>query len=488
LIHFAAVWGGRRARERQDRRKRGKHMNRNLLIAAALAAAGTALAFAPAATTLQSLQLTDVTAKPIPPGYNFPTPTATIDQWVAASNTTAMRGHAWDLWAGMTSDSGEVYEGKQLPVWETWYGKKDVFTPASPLVAGIKASNFLATHRRSMRDFVQPLQFTDTGARMSLLALLGPADTRVVSFTKFSPEAAAFIMSPQAGPGGKTYRYNSKAGLSDLNNSWPAGTASQDRGIAAFPNEGIETKNVFNLVKATGLTALPLWQGPAASTNPANPLPGTWTTCVLIDPNGTSSGVRPATPQEITGAYMNGAPSCKTFLYGSLSLLYSFKMTADEASAFQTAQRNNAAQMGDYAVLVAMHVNSREIAFWTWQTFYWQPGSDTPNGFPGSKAGQPASVKAPWTNYASCVNYDQTTTPGGSTMVVCFNPYLETAPSIPSGVASNCMSCHGTARFPVIGPKYPASYRAPIKFFTDPAYFNAANTHTDFSWAVADAP
>jgi hypothetical protein len=144
-------------------------------------------------------------------------------------------------------------------------------------------------------------------------------------------------------------------------------------------------------------------------------------------------------------------------------------------------------QAGDYAVLVAMHVNTKEIPFWTWQTFWWQPGADTPNGFPGSKAGQPATLGAPWSNYAGCANYAQTTTPGGSVMQVCFNAYLETSPGIPAGLTSNCMSCHGTARIATSATPYPASYSAPISFFEDATYFNPTSTHTDFSWAIPGA-
>jgi hypothetical protein len=28
-----------------------------------------------------------------------------------------------------------------------------------------------------------------------------------------------------------------------------------------------------------------------------------------------------------------------------------------------------------------LHVNSKEIENWTWQTLWWQPGEDTPGGF-----------------------------------------------------------------------------------------------------------
>jgi hypothetical protein len=151
---------------------------------------------------------------------------------------------------------------------------------------------------------------------------------------------------------------------------------------------------------------------------------------VLISPTGTGP-IRPATPAEIAGVSTKGT-ACKTFQWAPLSTFYAVRLTADEAKNFAAATGKAVAE-GDYAVLLAMHVNTKEIPFWTWQTFWWQPGADTPNNFPGNKQGQPSGLAAPWTNYAACTAYDQTTTPGGATMTVCFNPYLETDPGIPVG-------------------------------------------------------
>ena len=419
-----------------------------------------------------------IVPQPIPAGYGFPTDKAVIEAWIATNDETAMRTHAWGLWAGMGADSGQSYNGQPLPVWETWFGSEEVFQPA-PL------TSVLASRGTPSRQFIEPNQFHHH--RSAVGAAADPqSDMQVVSFNKFNPEAAHFIMTPQAGPGGQTYRYNSQASLQALNNAWPAGTPLQDRAIVDFPTRGIETKPVMSLVKATGLTPMPLWQGPAASTNSTNPTPETWKTCVLVDPQG-SGGVRPATAQEVAGANPASGLACETYLYGPLSLLYSFPLTAGEAQAFNAAQ-GSGAEAGDYAVLSAMHVNTKETTNWTWQTFWWQPGGDTPNGFPGSKANMPPQMPAPWDNYAMCTAYSQTTTPGGSTMRVCFNPYLETSPGIPAGITSNCVSCHGVARV-AANPNdetYPLSYDKPIALFTDPAYFTGT-THTDFSWAIPGA-
>jgi hypothetical protein len=381
----------------------------------------------------------------------------------------------------MAAPSGQYSNSQQLPIWDTWADATTVFPQPQAPNASVEAT---APKPTGDRRFQSPAQFHHTkDARLKALATAAHANFPVAVDVKFNPQAAAFIDAQQPGPGGGTYSYSSAAGMNKLNASWPAGTTPQNRGINDFPIRAIETKPVFGLVTAAGLTVQPLWQGPSASTNPTNPTSDTWTKCILISPTGTGP-LRPATAAEIqaTGAQGN---ACTSYLWAPMSTFYSVKLSADEAKAFAAATGQTVAA-GDYAVLLAMHVNTKEIPFWTWQTFWWQPGADTPNNFPGNKQGQPSTLQTPWTNYASCTAYDQTTTPGGTTMTVCFNPYLETSPGIPAGITSNCMSCHGVA---LVGPNpnYPASYTKPIAFFTDPTYFDTQSTHTDFSWAVASS-
>ena len=446
------------------------------------------LAMAVCSATAKSLQISQIIAKPIPSDYHFPTPATTIDEWIATNNTVAMRDHAWDIWSGMTLSSGEVFQGATLPIWETWYDSEDIFPTALPKnINALTAPAFLASHRTTLRTFIQPHQFIRNKSGPTLFQLFGPTSTRLLSFNKFSPDAAAFILAPHTGPGDQTYHYNVAESLTNLNNAWPTNTSLQDRGISNFPITSLEVKPVFSLVAAEGLTPLPVWQGAVASTRPELPTFNTWTTCVLVDPLGKSDVIRPATTQEIANANKVEKLSCKNYFYGSISMLYSFKLTATQADEFNKAHGNSSAKTNDFAVLVALHVNSHETPFWTWQTFYWQPpGFDSPNGFPGSKAGQPQSLKAPWTNYATCVNYSQTTTPDSRTMNICFNPYLEMG--FPSAMKSNCMSCHGVARVAKNPDEvsFPLEYKEPIHFFTDPLYFNSTITNTEFSWAIAD--
>jgi hypothetical protein len=417
---------------------------------------------------------------PFPSSSDFPVADATIHGWIAKSDTSAERSHAWALWAGLNQGSGQSANGNELRVWETW-------TSISSVVNGDPGGIALqGTAPREIHEFETPRQFRHAAHGIQFDAA---ANTSIRVLTKFDPEAAAFVSTRQPGPGpaGSTYSYRSSVGLNKLNAAWPVGTAVDKRAINPFPTRAFELKPVMMAVKATGLTIQPLWRGLGGSTNPANPTPDTWTTCVLIDPAG-SGDIRAATADEIKRAVPDAGSACKTFLYGPISLFYAFKMTAGEARPFH-------ASAGDYAVLVAMHVNTKEVPLWTWQTFWWQPGADAPGGFPGTKAGQPANLPAPFNNYAACTNYDQTTRPDGKIMDVCFNPYLETSPGIPVGVTSNCISCHGVARVdpkdPRLGPNgqpYPTDYKTLIKLFSDPKYFGKTSTNTDMSWGVADAP
>ncbi len=418
-----------------------------------------------------------VTPRPVPRADGFPTPSQTIQKWIVGGDRKATRHHAWQLWAGMNARSGEG----GWPVWETWEDNDQVFFPASD---GTRAAS------RPRHVFVIPKQFIDKSQ----------PDKPVFPFLiddRYNAAAATFIAEPHKGPGGRSYRYNSAASMAALNAAWSADTNGAARGIEEFPANAIEIKPVYSLVKAARrgapahLTPQPLWRGAGGATDKTHPVPASWTTCVLVDPRPDASGpLRPATAAEIAMAQPipPGALSCEAqrYLYAPLSSLYSFKLTRAEADRFNSQAhltKSFMAEAGDYAVLVAMHVSTKETPLWTWQSFYWSPDEHGDAGFPGSKAGRPAGLAAPWSHYAMCASYDQTTTYRGATMDVCFNPYLESGLMMTAGVSSNCMSCHGTARFGN-DRSLPANYKKPILLFADPKYFNAEATHTDFSWAI----
>lgn len=456
----------------------------------------------------------------VPAGYGYPgdrdTFQAWADDWKIGDITTA----AWDLWAGMTSDSGQVWNGEALPVWETWCGTGEAFSEKG-----------CDTLERPSRGFIIPHQLAHAAKRLGKPA---PGDTAVVSFNKFNPPMTAYLATRHPGPGpdGTTYSYTSMQSLADLNGAWPAGTALADRKVVDAPYDAtgtaMELKPVIFVVKARGLTPMPLWQGPAGAKPGAqlNAVPESWLTCVLLDPAnpaGPDTAPIAATPEQVAQMVPNPAFSCQTYLYAPLSTIYHTKMdqveadnwnrnapqSGDAGQCTDPAQGNPVclikAEAGDFAVLAGMHVNSKAIVNWTWETFWWQPGGDTPDGFPGSKQGMTDKVTGVWRNYAMCTAWNQTQGNASKNMQVCFNPFLETSTGIPDGQSSNCMSCHGTATVgapstsgsppsnAISTMSYPADYVAPLDltFKTNQCTQTGTGqtcfadyTRTDFSWAI----
>ena len=130
-------------------------------------------------------------------------------------------------------------------------------------------------------------------------------------------------------------------------------------------------------MKATGLTPMPLWLGPQPARVPVarHLILGPPAYCWIRFRLRRCS--IPATPQQIAQK-VTMPYACTTYLYAPLATIYSFKMDADEAAAWNAVQKGiggsgGTASAGDYGVL-GMHVNSKEIINWTWQTFWWQPG------------------------------------------------------------------------------------------------------------------
>ncbi|MFL6248863.1 MAG: hypothetical protein ACJ74H_22765, partial [Thermoanaerobaculia bacterium] len=151
-------------------------------------------------------------------------------------------------------------------------------------------------------------------------------------------------------------------------------------------------------------------------------------------------------------------------------------------------------QAGDYAILVAMHVSSREIDNWTWQTFWYTPAPASMPSQPPAAQAAPSSIQAPWNHYASCTAYYMVTPPNDpkGQQSLCYNPYLETGltgldnadQTVTNGVGiqTNCMTCHRAA---VWNPANDAPPYA-IDFYLDPSnpiWFKGV-TKTEFSWAM----
>lgn len=442
-------------------------------------------------------QAQDVTPVPLPDpgisGFEFPTAEDVIIDWTEKNNQKAINWHAWGLWTALTMETDQIYNGQKLLVFETWPTPSDII-------------NGKSTAPRSPT----PLrQFSHDNASAS-------ASPTILGFVKYDPTATAHI------------KQNQLFSQSALNGMLADGKTK----IPDFPVTAISLKPVFRTIAKGNLVderyyQLPAWPGPGT------PEPGyarpfdwpEWGQCVWVDikneGKGDGSVDRLCAP--------DGSSRTPQTTYG-IDQFINFQMSADEAKTFNTnnnqlwqkqvAAANKAGQSfplppsqladGDYAILVAMHVTSREITRWTWQTFWWTPKPDAPN-FPSSEAianDRPPQLKGAPRMYAHAPAYSmkfppQPDTGGKNTgsSVYSYNPWLEAgfspsvlAQSTPGtyegqpvtndvGIMTNCMSCHGNANYnPRSLPNAPS--------YTGNRYIDLENSQfrgtlkVDFLWSI----
>lgn len=428
----------------------------------------------------------------LPSGYGYLSEENVLLGYVVAGDWAATRQHSWNLWAAMTSPSKSIWDGQVLPIWATWYSSDEVY----------QAGPHPPKDRRPMMYLSRPSQ----------VLLKNPEgkspSASVFAFVKYNRATAEFVWKNG---------YHLQKTLDDLQSKYDrAKTPTDERSIKPFPRESIATKPVFWLVKNSkspqtqhGLTVLPYW-------DPAYPPPAggatpdhrTWTKCVAIDPD---KRYPEGSNQQVT---LNGKTVTAEVVYldrffsiplrdevevASVKLMAASLSSAGGEQERMVTDPGNTPEIGDSIILLAMHVTTKEIDNWTFQTYWWLP---RPNVAPFG-ADRPASVKGVWRNYVMCNAWSMESPrmeDGG--FHVCFNPYLETdlGPTKPyvqdgksypadpmAGTRSNCMNCHNRAGYPAFSP-VPGSanmgqvandgYRPP----NDP-YFSKM-TKTEFLWSI----
>lgn len=435
----------------------------------------------------------------LPASAGVPVDENVLIGYVDAVDVPAMRAHAWRLWGGLTAPSRSVWNGQRLPVFETWYSATEVFEDR-------RGQRPPASARTFTRAFEVPRQSAHGGAVIE--------GAGVMSFVKLNEAAATFIWDNG---------YYLRETLDALQRRFDATDAPpEQRQIKPFPRKALALKPVYWLIKngaspqsERGLTALPYW-------DPAYPPPSdgrsphhlTWAKCVAVDPDGRyPKGAR-------ARVNCNGTPRRPRLVEAEvigLDRFYASRLDDDEqVAAARKFMRELSAgaheqermvtdpgqvpEIGDHVALLAMHVTTKELDSWTFQTFWWSPTPDAPP----HADGRPAAIRGVWANYSMCTAYSMVTprTASGGPHV-CFNPYLEAdlGPTKPfmvgthrypadpmAGTRSNCMHCHARAGWPALVPGNPYSanlgrifnegYMAP----NDPYY--ARITRTDFLWSL----
>jgi hypothetical protein len=440
--------------------------------------------------------------KPVPlpdpkiPGFTYPEKEDTILDWIAKDNQQAIYLHGWGLWTALTSPSGEKFEGQDLLVCETW------FTPGDLLTAQLTKEKNLRLLPREPRPLHQLQQLRGSLQTGKVSATHG--DSTVTGFVKYDPSAAQFILDQKLFSAA-TLSGLLKAGKTDMPN---------------LPNTALSLKSPFQTISQSSLVGgryfmLQSWPGPPAK--PQAFPPSDWKQCVWVDVMDLGPGK--GTGKVDTVCKPDGSSRTDDTTYG-LGRFMHFRLSAAQArtiNAVRAATRSSKpapfSVASDYAILLGMHVTSREITRWTWQTFWWTPNPNNPP-LPSSKAiadARPDQLKGAPRNYAMAIAYamknpDQPNAGGKNVgnSVYAYNPWLEAGfgPSIlPAsqagtldgkpvdnnvGVQTNCMSCHAQASYSPTMPFLESVLYTGDQYIDMKGPQFKAKLRTDFLWSIPD--
>lgn len=401
--------------------------------------------------------ITPVDLKVVVPGFNFPEDSTKILGWLNQKPVPAVNEvykHAWGIWAGLTAQSGETYQGDSLLVYQTWTGINELVN-LTQQQNGFKLlrDNKAKSHRTLLsipEQFKRARLENVNKKKLMNSALNGTINDSAVFFVgvSYSPASAAH-----------TLKYSLLK--ESVQNSYKK--AGQVAAIPPFPNNGVNIKPVYYIGKKTdSLIRIPAWPGEPST--PKAFAPTDWNNYVYADVRNQqpkNKKLVPATGSNPTQAQI-AAATCNVsdFIY--------YKIDSLTAAYLNQQQGANSFSAGDLAILVAMHVTTKEISNWTWQTFFWSPNANLPQ-LPSNAAAaalRPAQLSAAAAHYALSTAYamvypNQPVTGGqpGKVAVIGYNPYLEAGfdpstfsdypntwkPNFRYGIQTNCMSCHALA-------------------------------------------
>jgi hypothetical protein len=419
-----------------------------------------------------------------------------IDGWInkpGGPDLGSISGHGWDLWRYLNQPSGQELNGTPLPIWETWYSGEEVFLDNQEV------------DDPDSRDLDPPNQSLHTGSRAVETGTAQRNPASVLSFNRFNRQMLDQIL--QNG-------YYDRSVLQQLANGFDlANTPPELRTVAEFPNTSVMLKPVWWIVPGDAPSMLPYWAGETdkVTADTQNPEWSTWKQCVLVDPTGKAKADIARTCNE--GEKGETAMKAKSYDVvpidtdvsdESESDFYAFRLTQDEVDALGQDKmildnsnkqgKVEEVEAGDVALLTAMHVSTREIENWTWQTFWWVPDPQDPVATPPNAQTPPSSIPAPFNHFNMCTAYFMTTPveagPAGEPWL-CFNPYLESdltglftadrSVSDEVGIHSNCMSCHRAGAFTATKQIDYVAHGYLAK--SDPAFFGDG-VITEFLWAM----
>lgn len=328
----------------------------------------------------------------------------------------------------------------------------------------------------------------------------GKPDTCIVVTVNYSPSAARHVLTNDLLAQSTLDRYVEE-GYSEIPN---------------MPYDAVTVKPVYKVISKEkldkkGLYAMPIWPG---TPEPARTFgEELWNQCVHIDPDNNGKG---------DGSVDKGCTGATPQTTYNLSDFIHYRVTEADQHQLQDLSGDQAGTLekGDVVVLVAIHVGTREIKRWTWQTFWWSADPNAPNAPSSAKIAEvrPDRLGSPAKHYAMAAGYQmldpaQPLNDGENygKLVPVYNPYLEarfnpetfkiSRPVIEPGagltatqygVETNCMTCHGLASYDPAAvyndtgldreTPYAANFYLPL----DDRVFDG-KLKLDFAWSILGA-
>jgi hypothetical protein len=432
------------------------------------------------------------------PAFVFPKAETQLNHFIYGGLDSQIHRHGWGLWAGLTQPVG-VVDGTPVRAFETWTSPGNIIFRSAPerqRDEGRRDEGKRGPLERPMLELHLPRQFQH-GHRpapdnASLVSATAPApgrpDTTILVSVAYNPPAAQHAIANRLFYE-STLRQLMANGYTELPN---------------FPANAIAIKPVFKIIPKNverGIYAFPGWPGPGAAKPNSAFAETAWNSCVYVDinrPIGIGGNSNDAGCDRRTPA--------NTFY---LSDFIHTRITADNAP-YLSAQLNKQVRAGDIAILVGMHLSSRENKMWTWQTFWWVADPERPfaPSSPTIAGARPlAYLDGAARHYAmapvyATLNPAQPIT-GGKNVgapVIGYNPYLEAGfgPEVfagisrpingtlklDTGIQTNCITCHNLAAW-APAPKPAMPYATDFYMSIGDPLFEGS-LRSDFSWTIVD--
>lgn len=395
----------------------------------------------------------DVPVEDLPDGVLQPA--SRIHGWILRDNRAAMKNHAWELFRAVMKPRYEK-DGATVRLFDTWHDLDEIVPPVGAPVIGFGTGRRLhrdSRHLRHLRAASQSAHGLRAGTPRSHLSL----SDAVVSDVKYNPAIGRLIeqdlmnqvISPETGQA-MVAGYNLSARI----------VPGEATGVNFEDTRAVMLKPAFTIIKGKGPTVIARWEESANVTNPrsvatyelpqnANRTVGserTWTQEAVVYPTTGQGWPSPTTYYGRDGKIIARPTNLARLPRFTLTDFHYVRLDAAQAESLRTGILSELMgpnveniEEGDYAVLTSMHIATREVEDWTWQTFWWQPIG----GESLADNGVPAALRAlfesdpgykPLKHFRAGVGYSYATRRGEA--VIASNPYLEGSFGLPADLAT----------------------------------------------------